>query len=156
MESFNFTSAMLDEGITFIFGLWVCVADSAGSIRRHLVNDIKLEASAASQRSSLDKFINNLDETLLPNIAREIEEESVFNATSTRTAPGLRSDMIRSEDLHTRLPFELRKMATVHQKAMRFETLSTLEEDLDRLLKIGNDCSDYTRKLPARIMLLLL
>jgi hypothetical protein len=73
-------------------------------------------------------------------------EESVFNATSACAAPGLlRSDLIRSEDLHTQFPFGLRNMATIYQKAMRFETLSALEEDLDRLLKIGDNCSDnYT------------
>jgi hypothetical protein len=27
MASFNFTSAALDEGITFTFGSWVCITD---------------------------------------------------------------------------------------------------------------------------------
>jgi hypothetical protein len=92
---------------------------------------MKPEAPTAGQHSGLDKFINNLDETLLPDLAREIEEESIFNVTSTHAAPELfRSDMIRSEDLRTRFPFGLRDTATVYQKAMRFETLSALEEDL--------------------------
>jgi hypothetical protein len=56
----------------------------------------------ASQHSSLDEFIDNLDETLLPDLAKEIEKESVFNAISTCAAPGLlRSDLIRSKDLRT-------------------------------------------------------
>jgi hypothetical protein len=115
-----------------------------GSFHRHLINETKLEASVASQRSGLDEFIDDLDETLLPDLAREIEEESVFNVTSTRAAPGLlRSDMIQSEDLCTLFPFGLRNTATVYQKAMRFETLFALEEDLDRLLKIGDDRSNY-------------
>jgi hypothetical protein len=37
MATFNFTNAVLDEGTTFIFGSWVCVADGAGSFCRHLV-----------------------------------------------------------------------------------------------------------------------
>jgi hypothetical protein len=63
---------------------------------------MKPEASAASQRSGLDEFIDNLDETLLPDLARELVDESIFNATSTHAVPGLlRSDLIQSEDLCT-------------------------------------------------------
>jgi hypothetical protein len=112
MIFFDFTSTALDEGTTFIFGSWVCVPDGAGSFC--LFNDTRMEASAASQHSGLDKFIDDLDETLLSNVAREIEEEDVFNMISTRAAPGLlRSDLIRPEDLCTRLPFGLRNTATV-------------------------------------------
>jgi hypothetical protein len=60
MASFNFTSAVLDEGITFFFGSWVSVADSASSFRRHLVDDMKPEASAAAQCSDLGKFIDEM------------------------------------------------------------------------------------------------
>jgi hypothetical protein len=95
MAFFDFTSAVLDEGTTFILGSWVCVADSAGSFHRYLVDDTRAKASAASHRYGLDEFIDNLDETLLPDLAREIEEKSVFNSTSIRAAPGLfRSDLI--------------------------------------------------------------
>jgi hypothetical protein len=74
----------------------------AGSIHQHLIDDMKPEASAASQRSSFGKFIDNLDETLLPDLDREINEESIFNTTSTRAVPGLlRSDLIWSLDLRT-------------------------------------------------------
>jgi hypothetical protein len=59
---------MLDKGITFIFGSWVCVAYSAGSFHRHLIDDTKLEASVASQRSGLDEFIDDPDEMLLPDL----------------------------------------------------------------------------------------
>jgi hypothetical protein len=56
---------------------------------------MKLEASTVAQCSDLDEFIDNLDEMLLPDLAREIEEESAVNATLTRASPGLiRSDSI--------------------------------------------------------------
>jgi hypothetical protein len=91
---------VLDEGTTFVFGSWVCIANGTGSFRRHLVDDMNPEASAASQRSGLDEFIDNLNEMLLPDLARKIEKESVFNVTSTHAAPGLlRSDLIRSENV---------------------------------------------------------
>jgi hypothetical protein len=106
MVFFDFTNAMLDEGATFIFGSWICVAGGAGSFRWHLVDDMNLEASTASQRSSLNKFINNLDVTLLPYLTTEIEEESLFNVISTwATLVLLRSDLIWSKDLCTLLPF---------------------------------------------------
>jgi hypothetical protein len=45
---------------------------------------------------------------LLNDLAREIEEESVFDAISTRAAPGLLgSDSIRSGEGRTRLLFRL-------------------------------------------------
>jgi hypothetical protein len=115
MATFNFTNAVLDKGTTFVF----CVADGAGSFRRHLVDDIKPKASAASQRSGLDEFIDNLDEMLLPDLAREFQEESVFYATSIHATLGLlRSNLIRSEDLHTRLLFGPCNTTTLYQKAM--------------------------------------
>jgi hypothetical protein len=49
---------------------WVCIANSAVSYRRHLIDDTKPEASAASQRNGFDEFIDDLDETLLPNLAK--------------------------------------------------------------------------------------
>jgi hypothetical protein len=151
MTFFNFASAVLDGGTTFIFSLWVCVTNGAGSFCWHLVNDMKLEASAASQHSGLDEFIDNLDETLLPDLVRDIEEESLFNATSTRAAPVLLiSDLIQSEEL----PFRLRNTATVCQKAMQFETLSALKGTWIACSRLETTVT--TRKLPARIMLLLL
>jgi hypothetical protein len=80
---------MLDEGTTFIFGSWACVADGAGSFRWHFFDDMKSKAFATAQHSDLNEFIDNLNETLLPDLAKEIEEESTGDATSTRAAPGL-------------------------------------------------------------------
>jgi hypothetical protein len=75
---------------------------------------------------------------LLPELAREIEEESTVaaTATSTRAVPGLlRSGSIRYEEERTQLLFGLCNAASVY----RAEFLSTLEEDLDNLLKIGGE-----------------
>jgi hypothetical protein len=68
MASFNFTSAMLDEGTTFIFGSWICVANGLGGYNSHLVDSREPEASTSTQSSNLNKFINNRDELLLPNL----------------------------------------------------------------------------------------
>jgi hypothetical protein len=98
MASFNFTSAVLDEGTTFIFRSWVCVVDSTGSFRGHLVDNVKPKPSTV-QCNDLDEFIDKLEETLLPNLARKIEEESAVDATSTRASLGLLElDSIRSKE----------------------------------------------------------
>jgi hypothetical protein len=69
MATFNFTSAVLDEGTTFIFGSWICIADGASDFHRHLIDNVKPEAPVATVRSDLDEFIDNLGEMLLPDLA---------------------------------------------------------------------------------------
>jgi hypothetical protein len=122
MSSLSFTSTVLDEGTTFIFGFWICVANGLGGFNSHLVDSRKPDASTSTRSSDLDKFIDNLDELLLPDLARQIERTSIFDATSTRVAPGLLgSDSNRFEE------------------AMQSKSLSNLEEDLDRLLRIRHE-----------------
>jgi hypothetical protein len=148
MATFSFTNAVPDEGIMFVFGSWVCVADGAGDFHLHLVNE-KPEDPEATIRSDLDESIDKLSEMLLPNPAREIEEQFVLDATSNHAAPGLlKSDLIRSEDLHTRFLFALHNSATVYQEATRFGSLSTLDGDFHRLLKIGDEDTTACREAP--------
>jgi hypothetical protein len=70
IASFSFTSTMLDEGTTFVFGSYICVANGLGGFNSHLVDSRKPEASAETRRSVLNGFIDNLDELLLPDLAR--------------------------------------------------------------------------------------
>jgi hypothetical protein len=86
MTSFDFTGVVLDEGTTFIFGSWICIANGSGGFNSHLADFGELEASAATPHNHLDEFVDNLDEMLLSDLAKEIEEESVFDAISTRAA----------------------------------------------------------------------
>jgi hypothetical protein len=118
MASLCFTSNMLDEGTTFIFGSWICVANGFGGFISHLVDSRKPEASVATRRCNLDSFVDNLDELLLPDLPRQIENMSIFDVTSTHATPRLRSDSNRSEE------------------ASRCKSLPDSEEDLDRLFKI--------------------
>jgi len=96
MESFKFTSAMLDEDTTFIFGSWVCVVNGSDGLNSHLASTREPEALAANQSSDLCKFVDNLDKMLLLDLAIEIKEESIFNATLTRAASLLGSGPIQS------------------------------------------------------------
>jgi hypothetical protein len=68
MASFNFSSVVLDEGTTFIFGSWICVANSLGGFNSHLANSKEPEASSTPS-SDLDEFIDNIDDLLLADLA---------------------------------------------------------------------------------------
>jgi hypothetical protein len=86
MASSNFTSIVLDKGTTFIFGSWICVANGSDGFNSHLANSKEPEASSSTPSSDLDEFIDNLDNTLLPDLAQQIKKMSVFNAISSHGA----------------------------------------------------------------------
>jgi hypothetical protein len=88
MASFDFTSSMLDEGTTIIFGFWIRIANGSGGFNSHLAETSKPEAPAATPCSDFDEFIDNLDEMLLPDLAGEIKKMSILDATSTRATLG--------------------------------------------------------------------
>jgi hypothetical protein len=119
MTSFNFTSAVLDEGTTFIFGSWICITNGLGGFNSHLANSKEPKASSSTPSSNLDEFIDNLDDLLLPDLALQIEKMFVFDATSTRDA----LDLFGSNSNRP-------------EKPSQSKSLSDLEEDLDLLLKI--------------------
>jgi hypothetical protein len=48
MASFDFTNAVLDEGTTFIFGTWVCIANGSSGFNSHLVDTREPEALAVA------------------------------------------------------------------------------------------------------------
>jgi hypothetical protein len=74
---------------------------------------------------------------------------SVFDMTSTRAIPGLlRSDSNQSEEARTLFPFGLCNVTLVNKEATRSESFSDLEEDLDRLLKLGDEGATTYRGAP--------
>jgi hypothetical protein len=157
MASFSFTITVLDKGTTLVFGSWICIANGSGGFNVHLANSRKPEPSTPNRCSNLDKFVNNLDELLLPDHTEEIERMSVFNATSTHAAPELlRSDLIQSVDLHTRFPFGLRNTATVYLKAMQFETSPHWRRTWIVYSRSEMTAPTTTRKLLVRVKLRLL
>jgi hypothetical protein len=98
MASLSFISNMLDEGTTFIFGSWICIANGLGGFNSHLIDSRKPEASATTPHSNLDSFNDDLDELLLPDLPRQIENTYIFDTTPSRAAPRLESDSNRSEE----------------------------------------------------------
>jgi hypothetical protein len=73
MASVDFTIAVLDKGTTFFFGSWNYITNGSGGFNNCLANSRESETPAAAQRSDLDE--------MLPDLAREIEEESAINVT---------------------------------------------------------------------------
>jgi hypothetical protein len=86
MAFLSFPSTVLDEGTIFIFGSWICVANSLGGFKSCLVDSRKPEASTPTRSSDLDEFIDNPDKSLFPDLVRQIKKMSVFDVTSTCAA----------------------------------------------------------------------
>jgi hypothetical protein len=68
MASLSFTSTVLDEGTTFIFGYCICITNGLGGFNSHLVDSRKPEASPPTRSSDFDELFDNLDELLLPDL----------------------------------------------------------------------------------------
>jgi hypothetical protein len=60
MASFNCTSAVLDEGMVFIFGSWFCITDDGGGFNSHLGEIREPTASAPASCRNIDDFANDL------------------------------------------------------------------------------------------------
>jgi hypothetical protein len=60
MASLNFTSAVLDEGTTFAFGSWFCIADDCGCFNSHLAETGEPTASAPASCRDIDDLIDDL------------------------------------------------------------------------------------------------
>jgi hypothetical protein len=85
MASFQFTRSVPSQGTIFVFGLWVCIADGAGSFHRFLVN-MKLKTPAAGPHNDLDKFVVDLDDLSIHASVARTEVESASGATSSGAA----------------------------------------------------------------------
>ena len=84
MATFTFSATAPPQGVTFIFGSWVCVANGSGGFDSHLTNPPTLKATTSE---SSNKFAGSDDHgvMLLPNLAKEIEMRLEDNSSSTRT-----------------------------------------------------------------------
>jgi hypothetical protein len=137
MASFNFIKSVPSQGTTFVFGSWVCIADGADNFRRFLV-DMRPKTLAADPRSSLDKFVDELNNLPLHTSAAQVEMESAPGSTSfgvATTSPSL--DLFQSRDPHGRSQLGSCKPATDLQETNVAGSLSMLEKDLDLLLQDG-------------------
>jgi hypothetical protein len=137
MATFQFSRSIPSQGTTFVFGLWVCIADGAGNFRRFLV-DMKPKTSAVDPRSDLDKFVDGLDDLSTHASATKIEVEAAPGSTSSSVVEAsLGLDSFQSKDSRNQSQLGSRNLATDLQEANFSESFSALEEDLDSLLQFG-------------------
>jgi hypothetical protein len=61
MASFKFTSPVLPEATTFVFGSWVCVTDGTGDFSRFSINIMKPKTLVVSFHRELNEFVDNLE-----------------------------------------------------------------------------------------------
>jgi hypothetical protein len=130
MASFKFARSVPSQGTTFVFGLWVCIADGMGDFWRFLV-DMKPKTSAADPHSDLDKFVDDLDDLSTNASVTKIEVESAPGLTSSSiVATSLGLDSFQSRRLGSRNP-------ATDPSRPTFLGPSMLEKDLDFLLQVG-------------------
>ena len=81
MATFAFSTMVPPQGATFVFGLWVCVANGSGGFDSHLTNPPTLKATTSE---SSNKFAGSDDYgiMLLPDLAKEIEMKLEDNSSS--------------------------------------------------------------------------
>jgi hypothetical protein len=102
MASFQFTRSVPSQGMTFVFGSWVCIVDGAGGFRRFLV-DMKPKTSMASSRNNLDKFVDDLDDlSIHASAARTKVESASSTASFGAAATFLGLDSFQSKDSRSR------------------------------------------------------
>jgi hypothetical protein len=135
MASFQFSRSVPSQGMIFVFGSWVCIADGVGNFRRFLV-DIKPKTPVANLHGDLDKFVDDLDDLPIHASTAKIKMELAPSSTSSSTAvTSLGLDSFQSRDSRNRSQLGSRNPATDFQEADISGSLSLLEKDLDFLLQ---------------------
>jgi len=86
MASFEFSFPAIDAGTTFVFGSWVCIANSSGGFSSHLIDPASTETPRREQLGEI-----TFAEILLPGITKEIEILSLSDSTPTRFPFGLKN-----------------------------------------------------------------
>jgi hypothetical protein len=84
MALFNCTSTTLDEGTTFTFGSWFCIANGCGGFNSYLADTRELTASTPASCRDIDDLANDLDEIRLSDLIKNHKDESGSNAAPTR------------------------------------------------------------------------
>jgi hypothetical protein len=60
MASFNFTNAVLNEGLAFAIGNWFCMADNRGGFNSHLTETKEPTTSAPASCHDIDDLADDL------------------------------------------------------------------------------------------------
>ena len=144
MATFAFSTMMPPRGV-FIFGLWVCIANSSGGFDSHLTNS-PMPSSTSEDSNKLARS-HDRGVMLLPDLAKQIEIESKLeiNSSSTRTQIDLKSKFTQIGTLIAQPVFGLRNSSSVYKQMIR----SSYENSLDHLLHVENQSATASREAPV-------
>ena len=82
MATFNFSTAMPEEGTTFIFGSWICVANGQGGFHSHLADATKPKIDQFGIPDSTMELANNLSKILFSDLLEELSSNDQENIQS--------------------------------------------------------------------------
>ena len=86
MESFKLSFPAIDARNAFVFGSWVCIANSSGGFSSHLIDPASTETPRREQLGEITSA-----KILLPGIAKEIKSLSLSDSMPTRFPFGLKN-----------------------------------------------------------------
>ena len=114
MATFAFSTMVPPQGATFIFCLWVCIANGSGGFESHLTNYLALKIAMSED---LNKFIGSNDHgvMLLPDLAKEIEAKLEDNSSSTWTQIDLKPKSTRIGTPFAQPVFSLRNSSSAYK-----------------------------------------
>ena len=118
MATFVFSTMVLPQGVTFIFGSWVCVANGSGGFDSHLTNS---PAPKITTSEDSNKLVGSNEHgiMLLPDLAKEIEAKLKDNSSSTRIQNDLKPKSTRIETLLAQPIFGLRNSSSAYKQMIR-------------------------------------
>ena len=102
------------HGATFVFGMWVCVADGSGGFDSHLTNSPTLKGSTSEDSNKLARS-HDRGIMLLPDLAKEIESKLEINSSSSRTQIDLKPKFTRIGTLIAQPVFGLRNSSSIYK-----------------------------------------
>jgi hypothetical protein len=79
MANFNFSTAMLEEGTTFIFGSWICMANGHGGFHSHRADATQLEADQCNTSNVSTGLADDLSKIQISDLLGE--QPSPHNST---------------------------------------------------------------------------
>ena len=82
MATFNFSTAMPEEGTTFIFGSWICVANIQGGFHSHLADATEPKIDQLGIPNSATKLADNLSKILFSDLLEELSSNDQENIQS--------------------------------------------------------------------------
>jgi hypothetical protein len=128
MATFAFSTMAPPQGVTFVFGSWVCLANGSGGFDSHLTNSPALKIIRSEDSNKLAGSDDH-DIKLLPDLAKEIEAKLEDNSSSTRTQTNPKPKPTRVGTLLAQPIFGLRNSSSTYRQMIR----SIYENSLDTL-----------------------